>query len=87
MGQGPLLPIMPAVANAVFDAVGVRVDEVPVTPDKVLKAIQSKDKRYGPNKYPDLRIQKTMQVKTIDEGGDGTAPRPPRGAKQEVKSS
>ena len=29
VGQGPLLPIMPAVANAVFDAVGVRIDEVP----------------------------------------------------------
>ena len=29
VGQGPLLPVMPAVANAVYDAVGVRVDEVP----------------------------------------------------------
>ena len=27
VGQGPLLPIMPAVANAVYDAVGVRIDE------------------------------------------------------------
>ena len=34
-GQGPLLPVIPAVANAVFDAVGVRVDEAPITPDKV----------------------------------------------------
>lgn len=34
VGQGPLLPIMPAVANAIFDAVGVRVDEVPITPEK-----------------------------------------------------
>jgi 4-hydroxybenzoyl-CoA reductase subunit alpha len=31
-GQGPLLPIMPAVANAIYDAVGVRVDEVPDEP-------------------------------------------------------
>jgi CO/xanthine dehydrogenase Mo-binding subunit len=29
VGQGPLLPIMPALANAVYDAVGVRIDEVP----------------------------------------------------------
>ncbi len=35
-GQGPLLPVMPAVANAIFDAVGVRIDELPITPDKVL---------------------------------------------------
>src|SRR6185436_12975986 len=27
VGQGPLLPIMPALANAVYDAIGVRVDE------------------------------------------------------------
>ncbi|HXH28870.1 MAG TPA: molybdopterin cofactor-binding domain-containing protein, partial [Candidatus Polarisedimenticolia bacterium] len=33
VGQGPLLPIAPAVANAVYDAVGVRIDEVPITPD------------------------------------------------------
>src|SRR3954452_1824711 len=35
VGQGPLLPVMPAVANAVFDAVGVRIDEVPITPEKI----------------------------------------------------
>ena len=39
VGQGPLLPIMPAVANAVFDAIGVRIDEVPITPDKILRAL------------------------------------------------
>src|SRR5207237_1285379 len=39
-GQGPLLPVPPAVANAVYDAVGVRIDEVPITPEKVLKALR-----------------------------------------------
>src|SRR5437588_12388575 len=42
VGQGPLLPVMPAVANAVFDAVGVRIDEVPITPEKILKALEAK---------------------------------------------
>ena len=42
VGQGPLLPIMPAVANAVFDAVGVRIDEVPITPEKILRALAAK---------------------------------------------
>src|SRR5438105_10266699 len=42
-GQGPLNPVIPAIANAVFDAVGVRVDEVPITPDKVLKALKAKN--------------------------------------------
>src|SRR5216110_3182599 len=52
VGQGPLLPVMPAVANAVYDAVGVRIDEVPITPEKVIKALQAKaagkPARYGP---------------------------------------
>ncbi len=78
VGQGPLLPIMPAVANAVFDAVGVRVDEVPVTPEKVLRALGRKDRRVGPKPMPDLGIGETMRVKTETEGGDGTAPRPPK---------
>ena len=42
VGQGPLLPVMPAVANAVYDAVGVRIDEVPITPEKILKALKAK---------------------------------------------
>ena len=40
-GQGPLNPVIPAIANAVFDAIGVRIDEVPITPDKVLKALKA----------------------------------------------
>ena len=52
VGQGPLLPIMPAVANAVFDALGVRVDQVPITPDLVMKALASKDRRAGPRSSP-----------------------------------
>src|SRR5262249_56650435 len=42
VGQGPLLPIPPAVANAIYDAVGVRIDEVPATPEKVLAALKAK---------------------------------------------
>ncbi len=39
-GEGPLLPILPAVGNAIFDAVGVRVFDLPITPDRLLKAIE-----------------------------------------------
>src|SRR5205809_3372333 len=66
VGQGPLLPIMPAVANAVYDAVGVRIDEVPITPEKVLKALAAKAAgkapRYGPSRFPDIRWPQTLQV-------------------------
>jgi 4-hydroxybenzoyl-CoA reductase subunit alpha len=40
-GQGPLNPVIPAIANAVFDAVGVRIDETPITADKVLQALRA----------------------------------------------
>src|SRR6266446_108972 len=46
-GQGPLNPVIPAIANAVYDAVGVRVDETPITPDKVLRALKAAQEK-GP---------------------------------------
>ncbi len=51
-GQGPLLPVAPAIANAVFDAVGVRIDETPITPDKILKALDEKAKGREPRVGP-----------------------------------
>jgi 4-hydroxybenzoyl-CoA reductase alpha subunit len=73
VGQGPLLPIMPAVANAVFDAVGVRVDEVPVTPEKILKALKDKSRRFGPAKFPHIEWPEAVQVPPPWEGGNGRA--------------
>jgi 4-hydroxybenzoyl-CoA reductase alpha subunit len=77
VGQGPLLPIPPAVANAVFDAVGVRVDEVPVTPEKILRALKSKAQgkpaRFGPERFPNVPYPEPIHVLTPAEGGDGKA--------------
>ena len=42
MGEMPYLPFAPAVCAAVKDAIGVWFDSFPLTPDKVLKAIKSK---------------------------------------------
>ncbi|MPZ15251.1 MAG: molybdopterin-dependent oxidoreductase [Chloroflexi bacterium] len=38
-GEGPLNPVPPAIANAIFDAIGVRLDATPFTPEKVLRAL------------------------------------------------
>jgi 4-hydroxybenzoyl-CoA reductase subunit alpha len=73
VGQGPLLPIMPAVANAVFDAVGVRIDEVPITPEKILKALGSSTKRFGPARFPAIDWPEPLVVPPPWEGGDGKA--------------
>ncbi len=75
VGQGPLLPVPPAIANAVYDAVGVRIDEVPITPEKVLKALRDKargrDGRYGPASVPSVEWPEPLRVLTPAEGGDG----------------
>ncbi len=76
-GQGPLLPIMPAVANAVYDAVGVRIDEIPITPEKILKALDAKTSgkipRYGPSNLPEVAWPEELKVPTPWQGGDGRA--------------
>src|SRR3954467_3180581 len=71
VGQGPLLPVMPAVANAIFDAVGVRIDEIPITPDKVLRALHEKDRRVGPTSFPAVPYPAPTFVLPPWEGGDG----------------
>ncbi len=67
-GQGPLLPIMPAVANAIYDAVGVRIDELPIHPEKVFKAMQHKSKgrepRIGPKSIPKIEFPVPTKVES-----------------------
>ena len=77
VGQGPLLPVMPALANGIFDAVGVRVDQVPIHPHMVLKALEEKAKgreaRFGPRRFPAIDYGEPLRIKTPQQGGDGTA--------------
>jgi 4-hydroxybenzoyl-CoA reductase subunit alpha len=82
VGQGPLLPIMPALANAVYDAVGVRVDEIPVTPEKILKGLRlkaaGKPARVGPAAFPDnVPWPEPLLVTPPWAGGDGRASNAP----------
>jgi 4-hydroxybenzoyl-CoA reductase alpha subunit len=44
-GEGTQLAPAPAIINAVYDAIGVRFKSLPVTPDKVLEALQKKQKK------------------------------------------
>jgi 4-hydroxybenzoyl-CoA reductase subunit alpha len=41
-GEGPLHPSIPAISNAVFDAVGIRLRHLPLTPGKVLAALRAR---------------------------------------------
>ena len=44
-GEGPLHSTIPAIANAIYDAVGIRLRELPFTPAKVLAALRQKQER------------------------------------------
>jgi xanthine dehydrogenase molybdenum-binding subunit len=44
VGEPGLVPTAPAIANAIFDAVGVRITDLPITPEKVLAALRAKNR-------------------------------------------
>jgi CO/xanthine dehydrogenase Mo-binding subunit len=44
VGEPGLVPTAPAIANAIFDAVGVRIRHLPITPEKVLEALRQRDR-------------------------------------------
>jgi xanthine dehydrogenase YagR molybdenum-binding subunit len=47
IGEPAIIPTAAAVANAVANALGVRIADLPITPDKVLNALESQAKRRG----------------------------------------
>jgi 4-hydroxybenzoyl-CoA reductase alpha subunit len=44
-GEGPIQAVIPAILNAVYDAIGVRFNELPLTPEKVLAALRARKER------------------------------------------
>ena len=43
LGEGTTAPVPAAIGNAVFDAIGVRIRELPITPERVLRALRERD--------------------------------------------
>ena len=41
IGEPVMIPVAPAILNAIYDAIGVRVKELPVTPERLFKAIKT----------------------------------------------
>ncbi len=80
-GQGPLLPVIPAIVNAVYDAIGVRIDEIPVEPEKVLKGLELKRKgqtpRVGPERIPRFTFKEPIVVESaFGQPADAVVERP-----------
>src|SRR5205823_11894263 len=80
-GQGPLLPVIPAIANAVYNAIQVRMDQVPITPDMVLRGLelkrQGKAARIGPDKLPLFKFKEPLVVESaFGQPAEAVAVRP-----------
>jgi CO/xanthine dehydrogenase Mo-binding subunit len=43
VGEGTMVCSAPAIANAIYDAIGIRFHDIPITPEKVLKALKKKN--------------------------------------------
>ncbi|MDP2643731.1 MAG: molybdopterin-dependent oxidoreductase [Desulfobacterales bacterium] len=42
-GEGAMTPVAPAITNAIHAAIGIRINEIPLTPEKVLAALEKKE--------------------------------------------
>jgi 4-hydroxybenzoyl-CoA reductase alpha subunit len=42
VGEGSMVPVLGSIANAIYDAIGVRITELPITPERVLAALAEK---------------------------------------------
>ena len=56
-GEGPLHPVIPAISNAIHDAVGIRLTELPFHPGRVLALLREKARRRVPAAPIDERIR------------------------------
>ena len=47
VGEPPLIATAPAIANAVYNAIGVRIKDLPISPDKVLRELKKKQRKVS----------------------------------------
>jgi 4-hydroxybenzoyl-CoA reductase subunit alpha len=75
-GEGPLNPVIPAIANAVYDAIGVRFDETPITAEKILDALGKRDNRgvtkdrIGPTGLGDAKADPKRAMRRLEASTD-----------------
>jgi CO/xanthine dehydrogenase Mo-binding subunit len=48
VGETGTLTVSAAIANAIHDAIGVRIRDLPITPEKILRALSSREGRAAP---------------------------------------
>ncbi len=45
IGEPAAAATAPAIANAIYDAIGIRIRDLPITPEKILAALKEKEER------------------------------------------
>ncbi len=45
VSEGAQVPVAPAIANAIYDAIGVRIKDMPITPENILRALEEKRRK------------------------------------------
>ena len=60
VGEPGLVPTAPAIGNAVYNAVGIRIHDLPITPEKVLRALKQKRTRGRSVPKPTLGVPKAV---------------------------
>jgi CO/xanthine dehydrogenase Mo-binding subunit len=43
--EGALVPVLPAIGNAIYDALGIRIKYAPISPEDILKALEEFSKK------------------------------------------
>ena len=54
IGEPVMIPVGPAILNAIYDAIGVRITELPITPERLIKAIEEDRKKKRRYRWKEL---------------------------------
>jgi xanthine dehydrogenase molybdenum-binding subunit len=66
MGEGGILAVAPAICNAVFNATGVRIQEVPIRGERLVKAFRSVSCLPLPEQRDNEVVDRTQSEKVRD---------------------
>ena len=67
-GEGTILPVIPAILNAIYDACGVMIMDVPITAEKIFNALQAKEEAgvasyvLKPSKFADKIVDRAIEL-------------------------
>jgi len=67
VGEGSLAGVIPAIANAVYDAVGVRIDRLPITPERVLEALRKVKAGVRPSEPVEAAVRSASDPNGVTE--------------------